>query len=338
MFARVAVAVSSFTFAVGSALGADLSGEGPPAIDEWRVPFERARPRDPFAASGETVWFVGQGEGYLGRLDVASGDISRIDVPEGESPHNLIVGSDGIVWYAGNVLGVIGRYDPRAGTLEQIPMPDERASNPHTLVFDEGEENIWFTVQGGNFIGRLNVASRKVDLIPSKTPESRPYGVKIGPKGAVWVALFGTNKLARVDPETLALDEIELPGEETRPRRLETGADGRVWYVDYRGGVLGAYDPEEADFDVFDLPGGAGSRPYGTAMDATGRVWLVETGSSPNVLRAFDPQTMSFVAEATIPSGGGTVRHMHYHAPTNAIWFGADEGTIGRALAEVGAE
>ena len=31
------------------------------------------------------------------------------------------------------------------------------------------------------------------------------------------------------------------------------------------------------------------------------------------------------------PSGGGAVRHMVYHAPSNSMWFGTDTGTIGRA-------
>ena len=34
-------------------------------IREWEVPYEQSRPRDPFAASDSSVWFVGQRTGYL---------------------------------------------------------------------------------------------------------------------------------------------------------------------------------------------------------------------------------------------------------------------------------
>ncbi|MDX1481273.1 MAG: lyase, partial [Woeseiaceae bacterium] len=215
------LAVLVFAAASFALPGAPLAADEALDIEEWKVPYEESRPRDPFAESAESVWFVGQRSGYLAHLDVPSGEFTKVDLREGSGPHNLIVSSDGIVWYAGNRNRLIGRYDPDTGEIEEIMMPDEAARDPHTLVFDDGEENIWFTVQGGNMIGRLNIASRKVDLIEAASARSRPYGIKIAPDGSVWVDLFGTNKLAHVDPETLELTEIELPRESARPRRLE---------------------------------------------------------------------------------------------------------------------
>ena len=303
-------------------------------IKEWDVPYEQSRPRDPFAASENEVWFVGQRSGYLARLDVEAETFDKIDLKEGSGPHNLIVGSDGIVWYAGNRTALIGRYDPTSEAIEEIPMPDPAARDPHTLVFDAAEENIWFTVQGGNFMGRLNIASRGVDLIPSRTPRSRPYGIKIAPDGSVWVVLFGTNKLAHIDQGTLELTEIDLPRADARPRRLEVTADGRVWYGDYAMGYLGVYDPKTRTFDEWLMPQGEAARPYGMASDAKGRVWLAATGVEPNVLVGFNPQTEEFFSATPFPSGGGTVRHMHYHQPSGSVWFGADTNTVGRAVVE----
>ena len=303
-------------------------------IREWEAPYEQSRPRDPFAASETSIWFVGQRAGYLARLDAETGEFTKIDLKDGSGPHNLIVGSDGAVWYAGNRHGLIGRFDPAANTIEEIAMPDPAARDPHTLVFDEGEENIWFSVQGGNFIGRLNIETRKVDLIPSQTERSRPYGVKMAPDGSVWIALFGTNKLGHVDPETLELKEIDLPREETRPRRLEVTRDGRVWYADHAGGMLGVYDPRTQDITEWPMPQGEGARPYGMASDASGKVWVVATGVQPNIFTGFDPQTEMFFSMTEVPSGGGTIRHMHYHEPSGAVWFGTDTNYVGRAIVE----
>jgi len=301
-------------------------------IKEWKVPYENSRPRDPFAETADSVWFVGQAAGYVGHLDASTGEIVKYDLPEGEGPHNLIVGKDGVVWYAGNRTGVIGRFDPQTKEIEEIAMPDAAARDPHTLVFDEGEKNIWFTVQGGNFMGRLNIESRKVDLVRSKTERSRPYGIKIAPDGSVWVALFGTSKLARIDADTLELTEIDLPREQARPRRLEIISDGRVFYGDYAKGVLGAYDPQSGAFKEWPMPQGADARPYGMATDADDRIWMVATGVAPNLLVGFDPHTEKYISETAIPSGGGSVRHMHFHAPSGAIWFGTDTNYVGRAL------
>lgn len=323
--------------AVLTNLGGGASAE-PVDIREWKVPFAESRPRDPFAYEAGSIWFVGQRTGYLAHLNAATGDIHKIDLKEGSGPHNLIVGSDGVVWYAGNKTALIGRYDPTTEEIEEIAMPDPAARDPHTLIFDENEENIWFTLQGANMIGRLNIETRKVDLVPSQTERSRPYGIKLAPDGSIWASLFGAPKLAQLDPETMALREIELPRESIRPRRLEVLADGTVWYVDYAGGVLGRYDPQAEKFSEWPLPQGEGSRPYGMASDSEGRVWMVATGVSPNVFLGFDPEREEFFSATDVPSGGGTVRHMHYHEPSGAVWFGADTNYVGRAIVTSPAE
>jgi virginiamycin B lyase len=303
-------------------------------IDEWLVPWEATRPRDPFAATADSVWFVGQRAGYLGHLDAATGNFRKIDLKDGSGPHNLIVSSDGIIWYAGNRTALIGRYDPEVGAVEEILMPDPAAKDPHTLIFDADEENIFFTVQGGNMIGRLAIASRKVDLVASPVERSRPYGIKLAPNGTVWVALFGTGKLAQIEPDSLELTIVDLPRPETRPRRLVITSDGRVWYGDYAAGRLGVYDPAENDFREWPLPQGEEARPYGMAVDSQDRVWVVATGVQPNQFTGFDPETETFFSETPVPSGGGTVRHMHYHEPSGSIWFGTDTNYIGRAVVE----
>ncbi len=317
-----------------------LSGAGAQTLEtveirEWPVPWEKSRPRDPFAENPNSVWFVGQRTGYLARLDVTTGEMTKVDLEEGSGPHNLIVGEDGIVWYAGNRKGLIGRYDPSTGEIEKIMMPDPAARDPHTLVFD-GRGHIWFTVQGGNFLGRLHMESRKVDLIPSQTDRSRPYGIKVGPDGTVWAVLFGTYKLVRIDPESLELTEIDLPRKGARPRRLEVTSDGRVWYGDYRGGRLGIFDPITDSFEEWLMPDGEDSEPYGMAMDSKDRIWLVASGVEPNRFVGFDPETEAFFSSTPIPSGGGTVRHMHYLE--GAVWFGTDTNFIGRAVVEPAGE
>ena len=305
-------------------------------IHEWQVPYEQSRPRDPFAESATSVWFVGQRTGYLANLDTETGEFTQVELKDGSGPHNLIVSSDGIVWYAGNRNRLIGRYDPATQEIEEFMMPDQAARDPHTLIFDAEEENIWFTVQGGNMMGRLNIESSKIDLIRSRTPGSRPYGIKLAPDGSVWVVLFGSNKLAHINTETLDHEEIDLPRSEARPRRLEVLDDGRVWYVDYAVGMLGVYDPVSEDFNEWQMPQGEGARPYGMASDSSGKLWMVASGVQPNVFIGFDPQREMFFGATEVASGGGTIRHMHYHEPSGAVWFGTDTNYVGRVLVESG--
>ncbi len=319
-------------FCLGACLPAGAADTvNPVDIEEWAVPYESSRPRDPDAVSAREVWFVGQRGDYLARLDPATGEFFKRDLERNAGPHNLIVGADGIVWYAGNLQGYIGRYDPVADTIDKVVMPDDDASDPHTLVFDADERHIWFTVQGGNFVGRLRVADRRVDLIPVPSSGAGPYGIVVAPDGAAWIALFGTNKLASVDPETLSLIEHALPASGARPRRIVASSHGQIYFVDYARGMLGHFDPGSGAIREWQMPSGGRARPYGMAIDDRDRIWFVEAGASPNTFVGFDPATVDFFSVTPIPSGGGSVRHMDYHPATDTIWFGTDRNTIGRA-------
>ncbi|NND73202.1 MAG: lyase [Rhodothermales bacterium] len=299
-------------------------------LQEWEVPWESSRPRDPYIGPDGNVWFVGQRSDYIGMLDQATGQFKKYDLPAGAGPHNCIVDEEGFVWYSGNRAANIGRLDPSTGDIEIIPMPDPAARDPHTLIFDS-EGDIWFTVQGGNYVGKLTVASRKVDLIKVPTEGSRPYGIVIDENDRPWFLEFGSYKIATVDPQSMELEEIDLPRTDARPRRLGITTDQNLWYVDYAGGYLGKYDPSSGEFEEWQMPSGVGSRPYGVAVDDQDRIWFVETGPQPNRFVGFDPGTQQFFSINTVESGGGTIRHMYFNAPTREIWFGADSNTIGRA-------
>ncbi|WP_323762743.1 lyase [Maricaulis sp.] len=301
-------------------------------IQEWDVPWE-GRPRDPDTLNGETVWFVGQANSYIGRLDVATGEMTRTDLREGAGPHNLIVHPDGRIWYAGNRDAHIGIYDPASETFDYVETPPDTVADPHTQIFD-GNGNIWFTSQRSNSVSRLNMETRELATVMVPTPGARAYGIKQAPDGTVWVALFGTHKLASVDPETMVLTEHDLPRDTARPRRLGITSDGRIWYGDFADGYLGVLDPSDGSITEWAMPSGANARPYALAVDGRDRVWFVETGVDPNWFVGFDPAAEAFVSITGIPSGGGVVRHMSYLPATGEIWFGSDMGTIGRAQVE----
>lgn len=299
-------------------------------IQEWQVPWEDTRPRDPYVAPDGDVWFVGQRADYISEFDPETDEFRRIDLPEGAGPHNCIVDEEGNIWYAGNRAAHIGKVDPQTGEIEQYPMPNEQARDPHTLIFDQNGD-IWFTVQGGNFVGKLTVETGDVQLIEVPTPRARPYGIIIDKNNRPWIALFGTNKLATVDRETMELTEIPLKREDARPRRIAHTSDGMIWYVDYAQGYLGKYNPDTDSFEEWQLPDGSASRPYAMASDDNDNLWMVETGVSPNLFVGFNPETEEFISSTPIESGGGTVRHMVFHEPTNSIWFGTDTNYLGQA-------
>jgi len=90
------------------------------------------------------------------------------------------------------------------------------------------------------------------------------------------------------------------------------------------------YKIADGSIREWQTPGGPTSAPYAIAVDGQDRVWFSEVGRTPNRLIAFDPESETFLEPIELGSGGGIIRHMTYHAPTETMWFGADTGTIGR--------
>lgn len=298
-------------------------------IQEWTVPWEDSRPRDPDVAPNGSIWLVGQGGDYVAHFDPETLEFSRQELPPGTGPHNIIVDRDAALWIAGNRQGYIGKMNPNTGQLVRYTMPDEAVKDPHTLVFS-GRDHIWFTAQWSNVIGRLNKRDGSVERVEVPISKARPYGIKIDSAGKPWVALLGTNGLATVDPETMQIEVLHTPREESRIRRIAITSDDTIWYTDYSEGYLGRYVPETGEFTEWQNPSGE-SGPYALAADGKGRLWFVETWPKPNMFVGFDPESESFFSQTAIPSGGGAVRHMVYDPKTNSIWFGTDTNNLGQA-------
>ena len=302
------------------------------SLDEWNVPFDDTRSRDPFVAPDGTVFFAGQRAHYVGFFNPETEEFGYHELEDGAGPHTVVVGDDGTVWYAGNRARHIGKMDAATGEITKYIMEDDFARDPHTFAFDK-DGNIWFTAQGGNGVGHFNISTGETRVIPVPTERARPYGIRMSPdKERPWIALFGTNKIATVNPETMELEEIELPREEIRPRRLDVTSDGNVWYGDYADGIIGRYNPADGSITEWDMPDGAASRPYAVLADDKDRIWFSASGLNPNKLIAFDTRTEEFVASREIPTAEGSIRHMDYDERTRSLWFGTDTGHIGRLV------
>jgi virginiamycin B lyase len=300
------------------------------AFTEWTVPFG-GHPRDPMVAPDGSVFFVGQRGNYIAQLNPRNGEFKQFAIDSGTFPHNLVVDRQGMVWYAGNRNGMIGKLNPATGAITRYPMPDESVRDPHTLIFD-AQGNIWFTAQQSNAIGHLNTSTGAIRLV--KTGDgTRPYGIVLNSRGVPWVNLFGTNKIAKIDPATMAVTTYDLPHERARDRRIALTSDDVVWYTDYTRGFLGRLDPATGAVREFPMPGGAMSLPYGMAVDDKDRLWVTESGRNGVVMYGFDPKTNGFFGRTPIGRQGenNTIRHMYFDRSTGLLWFGTDQGTVGRA-------
>jgi virginiamycin B lyase len=317
---------------VAGAPTAILAQGAPVPNAEWEVPWGAAgRPRDPYVSPDGFTYFVGQTGNYIARLDPRTGEFKRFEVDPGTNPHNLIVDPVGNVWYSGNRNAMIGKLDPRTGAITRYPMPDPRVRDPHTMIFD-AKGDIWFTAQQSNFVGHLNVQTGDIRVV-NTGDGTKPYGIVINSKGIPWFNLFGTNKIAHIDPATMVVTTIDLPDARARGRRIAVTSDDVIWYTDYTRGFLGRVDPRTNQVTEIPMPAGSGSLPYGMASDDKGRIWVTEgVPNKGSRLLGYDPASKTWFASTPIGRPeNNVIRHMFFDKKTGLLWFGTDQGTIGRA-------
>jgi virginiamycin B lyase len=191
---------------------------------------------------------------------------------------------------------------------------------------------VWFTVQGGNMIGRLDPKTGESKLVTMPGEKSRPYGLMINSKGVPYVVEFGAPKIAAIDPQTMAIKEYPLPNAAARPRRLAFQNDDTIWYTDYPRGMLGRLDLKTGNVREWESPSGPKSEPYGIVF-TKGALWYNESGAKPNTIVRFDPASEKFQSWA-IPGGGDIVRNMDVTPDGNPVTANSLANQVGLVSVE----
>jgi virginiamycin B lyase len=270
---------------------------------EYPVP-AGSRPHDVAPAQDGGVWYTGQGDGTLGLLDPASGEVTVIALGSGARPHGVIVGPDGAPWITDGGLNAIVRVDPASHEVTTWPLPeDQPGANLNTATFD-GAGVLWFTGQTGIY-GRLDPADGTVDVFDA--PGGRgPYGIATTPDGEVWYASLAGSHIAKIDRVTGAATIVPPPTPDQGARRVWSDSSGRIWVAEWESGQVSRHDPMAGTWDQWRLPG-EHSRAYAVYVDERGDVWLTDFGA--NAIVRFDPETEVFSSFA-LPEAGASVRQL----------------------------
>jgi virginiamycin B lyase len=288
----------------------------PPAPIEYEVP-AGSHPHDVAPALDGGVWYTGQGNGTLGHLDPATGEVTEIPLGDGSRPHGVIVGPDGAAWITDGGLNAIVRFDPATSVVDTYPLPpDRRGANLNTATFD-GDGVLWFTGQSGIY-GRLDPAIGEVEVFDA--PRGRgPYGITTTPDGEVWYASLAGSHIAHIDRATREATVVEPPTAGQGARRIWSDSQGRLWVAEWNAGQLALHDPATGAWREWRLPGDAPAA-YAVFVDDRDVVWLTDFGG--NAIVRFDPATEAFLP-IPLPDANAEVRQL-LGRPTE-VW-GAESG------------
>ena len=222
-----------------------MPGDAQIAFKEWQVPTLGQRSRDPVEAAGR-LHLVGRAVGQPGRAD-RSRDRRDEGIPAAGERHaahrDARCRGQRLVHGQQERHARQARPEHRRDHRLQDARPRRRRTRTRRSSTRRG--SCWFTLQHSNMVGRLDPATGDIKLVTMKTPDAKPYGIKIDADGVPWVACNGSNCLVKVDPATMELTEIKLPTPGTTVRRLDIADDGMIWYVNSSQGPARPLRPED---------------------------------------------------------------------------------------------
>lgn len=201
---------------------------------------------------------------------------------------------------------------------------DGGAKAPCELAID-GQGNVWFTTNFGNYIGKLDPESGKVTRYPVPTNHSAPSGLRLDrDRGIAWVTEFTGDKILELDMDTGEMTEYplpkELPNRWLAPLGLTVDAEGQVWFTEWFAGRVGRLDPTTGDVKHWDVPArheALKTLPRDIEIGPQDRIWFSQSGD--NQFGRIEPDTEE-LTEISIPTVGN-VRPGDFK-------FGADGRTV----------
>lgn len=296
-----------------------------PRMSEWPLPKPMFARSSAVAPDG-SLYIAVPNDNKVLRFDPRSASFSEWELLPGHHPNSIIVDRRGTVWTAGFGNGTIGRLKTRNSMIAELHVPS-RGGGPHTLALSEDGTTLWFSMQTGDRIGSMDIATGR---IAEHGTSGRPSGITVDRKGRVWWCRASDDRLGHLDPESGNIGELEL-GNGSRPRRIATAPDGMLWVTLYGKGHLVKVDPVSMKLvKTYPLPGGnAGA--YAVAVDAAGIVWASEIRRD-TVVR-LDPST-EVMQTIRLPTGNAGIRKL---TPDGAgrLWYtGSHNGRLGLIEAE----
>lgn len=217
---------------------------------------------------------------YADSTAIQRGPTNGYAVPSG--PLNLAVEAPGIIWFTSpeaDGIGVLIRTTPPGSApiqyrVEYIAFQD--GSEPYDLVVDNG--SVWFTLRGAGQIGRIDIATRAVELYAIPTANSRPTGIDVAPNGQVFFA-ENTGRLGRFDPADETFKEYVLPSDQvTHPRieQLRINDIRDIWFTLPDNNAVGNLNSATERFLIVSTGTFA---PTGLTLDSDRVPWVTAYGS-----------------------------------------------------------
>ena len=329
---RVVIAMAVASLSVFSTSSASAStGQIGYSLKEYTVSGVEAEPCNVQGVSSRYMYEIDQEGRALGRMDLQTGQILKIQLPPATlpvvhlglgipgalsaGPCDMTVGGDGNLWFNDQYNNSVGYVSPaQPDVVHEISMLTP-ASLPMSLAVG-ADGNIYVTESVGNRVAKVDVTSHQVTEYPVPTPASLLIGGIAGQDGHQWFVEMAANKILSMDYSSHAMREYSIPDIGALPFVIRSYG-GTIWFSEFGGNAIGRFDPATGAFARVPIPTLA-SEPIGLAMGQDGFLYTDE--SVGGQIARIDPVHMKTVAEYPLPTRLLSFPDEIKMGPDLAIW------------------
>lgn len=220
------------------------------------------------AATGGSLWFLGQRRGELVRFDLASAHTTSFILPRGGQLKltALAAARGGTLWLHDAAAGRLGAWKPEMGGVEWAR--EVRLATPLAALAAGDDGVLWFLDVEGR-AGSYDPAAKQLRT-QTLAAGTKPSHLIVTADGS-WIVDSGRGKVLHLD-RNLRPVELSLPTAGSRPAALAANLAGGVW-LGAAGGQVGRVCGGE--IEEYQLVPNIGYL-VDIAMDREQALWLVD--------------------------------------------------------------
>ncbi len=228
-----------------------------------------------------SAWFTDSGQNAIVRVDAKTLEVKKWPLPADSGYTNLntaIFDNAGIHWFTGQS-GIYGRLDPKSSDLKVYAAPKGRG--PYG-IHATPDGTVYFASLAGSYVGRIDAASHKVQVIEPPTRDQGARRVWSDSKGVIWVAEWNSGNLSRYEPQSGAWKAWRAPGERPRVYAVYVDEVDKVWIAEWDKQLMMRFDPATEKFESFSSSSGTAN--VRQIHGRKGEVWTPESAAGKLVV------------------------------------------------------
>ena len=211
------------------------------------------------------LWVGLMYQGGVAKLDRKTGQVQTWSVPKEwqtdatqqsfASPTFSHV--DGKVWVKNSDRAQILRLDPATGAWENFGSftdPQTKKAIGSYGINADHNNNLYMLDFNGESIGMLNGGTKKLDVVRTTIPNSRPRRGSVDAQNRLWFAEYDGNAIGMLDPKTRQIKEWPAPTPWSNPYDVVIDKNNEAWTGSMMSDRILRLDTKTGRFTEYLLP------------------------------------------------------------------------------------